>query len=159
MFKKAQRKPEQILTDEYASKILTEGGVGVLGLYREDGYPYAVPLNYVIIDGKAYFHCAKKGDKLDAIKYCDRACLTVIEKDTLVPEEATTYFRSVMAFGKVRIVEDYDEVVAILQKLGEKYLSQFPDVITSEIAKSGKGTGIIELDIEFISGKQAEELA
>ena len=55
---------------------------------------------------KLYFHCAKAGHKLDAIRAQPKASFCVIDQDQIVPAEYTTYFRSVIAFGTVRILED-----------------------------------------------------
>ena len=57
-------------------------------------------------DGKLLFHCAREGHKLDAVARCDKASFCVIDQDRVVPEEYTTYFRSVIAFGRIRVIGD-----------------------------------------------------
>ena len=39
--------------------------MAVLG---DNDYPYAIPLNYIYLNSKIYFHCAKTGHKIDSIK-------------------------------------------------------------------------------------------
>ena len=42
-----------------------------------DGWPYGIPMDHVLLDGKLYFHCAKAGKKLEALREDDRVCYTV----------------------------------------------------------------------------------
>ena len=77
-----------------------------LALLGDNDYPYAVPISYVYHDGKLYFHSALAGHKVDAILKCDKASFCVIEKDDVQPEKYTTFFRSVIAFGRIHIIED-----------------------------------------------------
>ena len=72
MFREMRRK-KQILTPEKSIEILKKGTSGVLALSGDDGYPYAVPLSYVYENSMLYFHGAKEGHKIDAIRTCDKA--------------------------------------------------------------------------------------
>ena len=94
MFREMRRK-KQILTEEEAAEVLNRGTSGVLALAGDDDYPYAVPISYVYSDSKIYFHGAKSGHKIDAIKNYEKASFCVIDKDDVIPEEYTTYFRGV----------------------------------------------------------------
>ena len=67
MFQEMRRK-RQALSQEEISDVLEKGTSGVLALSGVAGYPYAVPLSYVYDGEKIYFHCAKSGYKLDAIR-------------------------------------------------------------------------------------------
>ena len=120
MFREMRRK-RQSLSREEAFAILERGTSGVLALLGDDDYPYAVPISYVFRDGKLYFHGAHQGHKIDAIKKCNKASFCVIDQDQVVPEELTTYFRSVIVFGQIRIVADEQERINDLTALGMKY--------------------------------------
>lgn len=100
MFREMRRK-RQLLSEKESIDVLARGTAGVLALLGDDDYPYAVPISYVYNDSKLYFHGAKTGHKIDAIKECSKASFCVIDQDNIVPEEYTTYFRSVIAFGKI----------------------------------------------------------
>ena len=76
MFRKIRRKEKQ-LTAEECDKILTMAEYGALATMGTDGYPYAVPVNYVFHNGNSYFHCANVGRKLDNLGYCLRCHLTL----------------------------------------------------------------------------------
>ena len=73
MFRKMRRFKQQI-TEEQCIEVLKNAKRGVLSLIGEDGYPYGLPINqwYCEEDGKIYFHGAKEGHKIDAIKACDK---------------------------------------------------------------------------------------
>ena len=64
----AMRRAKQALSPQECQAILERGRTCILAVSGAEGYPYAVPLNYVYQDGKLYFHCAKQGQKLDAIR-------------------------------------------------------------------------------------------
>lgn len=76
-----------------------------------------MPLSYLYEDGKLLFHCAKAGHKLDAVARCDKASFCVIDQDRVVPEEYTTYFRSVIAFGRIRVIGDDGERRSAVERL------------------------------------------
>lgn len=84
MFREMRRKRQQ-LTEAECIEILKRNTSGVLAVSGDNGYPYAVPLNYVYDGGSVYFHCAKSGHKLDAIRTCDKVSLCVVEQDLVVP--------------------------------------------------------------------------
>ena len=90
MFREMRRK-RQMLSEDDCKIILREGTSGVLALSGDDGYPYAVPLSYVYDGKKIFFHCAKSGHKLDAIRRNPQASFCVIGQDKIVPEESTPY--------------------------------------------------------------------
>lgn len=108
MFRDMRRK-NQLLPPEEAESILRQGTSGVLSLLGDGGYPYGVPLSYVYHNGRLYFHCAKAGHKLDAIRRERKCSFCVIAQDLVAPEKYTTLFRSVIAFGQVRVLEDAGE--------------------------------------------------
>ena len=132
--------------------------VGTLTLYEDDGYPYVVPISYVYADGKIYFHTAVKGHKVDAILRNAKVSFCVVEQDDVRPAEFTTYFRSVIAFGKARILEGEDEKLFALRLLADKY-SQGEESMEAEIAKSFSHLLMVEIAVEHLTGKESIELA
>lgn len=106
------RRSKQALTAEEVAEILKRNTSGVLAVSGDGGYPYAVPLSYVYLDSKLYFHCAGTGHKLDSILKDDKVSFCVIDQDQVVGEEYTTYFRSVVAFGRARVLGGGGETAA-----------------------------------------------
>ena len=152
------RRNRQQLSREECERILGRCTSGVLALAGDGGYPYAVPLSYVYADGAIIFHSAVEGHKVDAIKRDNRCSFCVIEQDEIKPAEFTTYFRSVIAFGRIHILETADEKVQALRLLGRRYSPGDEPGLQHEIDKSLDHVLILRLDIDHLSGKQAIEL-
>lgn len=153
------RRKNQILLQQETAAILHRGTSGVLALLGDNDYPYAVPLSYVYDGEKLYFHSAKNGHKIDAIQRTAKASFCVIDQDCIVPEEYTTYFRSVIAFGQIRVIEDEDEKRAAIEKLSLKYA---PDDTAENrrraIDREWQPLCMLEMSIDHMTGKEAIEL-
>lgn len=157
MFKKMRRSRQQLPMTE-CEEILALASSGVLAVSGDDDYPYAVPLSYVYHDGKIFFHCAKEGHKIDAIRRNPKASFCVIYQDDVVPEKYTTYFKSVIVFGRARIL-DKDEILPAITLLAKKYYpSDSEENRSYYIEKEFDALCMIELDAEHISGKECIEL-
>ncbi|NLD20382.1 MAG: 5-nitroimidazole antibiotic resistance protein [Clostridiales bacterium] len=159
MFREVRRNKKQILSQEESVEILEKSTAGVLSLVGDNDYTYGVPLSHVYHQGVLYFHCAKKGHKIDAINKHSKVSFTVIDKDQVVSEEYTTYFRSVIVFGKASLIKDKDEQRKILSLFVDKFSPDFVEGGKEEIEKELVAVQIIRLDIDHISGKEAIELA
>ena len=158
MFREMRRN-QQALSQEDCIAVLNRGTSGVLALDGDDGYPYALPISYVYDEGKLYFHCAKSGHKLDAVRRNAKASFCVIDQDSVVPEEYTSYFRSVIAFGTMRILENEGEKRAALEKLAVKYApADSDDHRRQAIADYWAAVCMLELKVDHLTGKQAREL-
>lgn len=158
MFREMRRKRQQ-LTDTECIEILKRNTSGVLAVSGDSGYPYAVPLSYVYDEHTLYFHCAKSGHKLDAIKDCDKVSFCVVDQDLVVPQEYTTYYRSVIVFGRASIIDQEDEIRSAIEKLAIKYYSDdSKDNRDSFIEKEYKALCVFKIQIEHMTGKEAKEL-
>ena len=155
---RAMRRHRQQLSHEESIGILQKATSGTLALLGDGGYPYAVPISYVYDDGKLYFHSAMSGHKVDAIRSCDKASFCVIDQDCVRPAEYTTYFRSVIAFGRIRIVEDEAEKQAIARILGNRYNPNQEEALQKELEHGLARMLAVRLDIEHLTGKEAIEL-
>lgn len=158
MFREMRRK-KQVLSLEENIQVLNRGTSGVLAVSGDDDYPYAVPLSYVYHDNKIFFHCAKTGHKLDSIIRDEKVSFCVIDKDQIVQEEYTSYFRSVIVFGKARILEEDTEKRKALEILTARYSPDQEKIHQLQtIEKEYNIVCMIELTIEHMSGKEAMEL-
>jgi nitroimidazol reductase NimA-like FMN-containing flavoprotein (pyridoxamine 5'-phosphate oxidase superfamily) len=158
MFRKMRRNKQQ-LTDDETRAVLERGKTGILAVIGDEGYPYTVPINYVFADGAIYMHSALTGHKIDAIRNCDKASFCVIDADDVMPSDYSTNFRSVIAFGRARIIEDEQEKERTLRLLGDKYNPGQDAALDAEVRKSFTRLHMIQLDIEHVTGKQSKELA
>ena len=158
MFREMRRK-RQALTQAQCQAILEQGSCGVLALSGDDGYPYAVPLSYLYHQGKLYFHCAKSGHKLDALRREPKASFCVVAQDQVAPLEYTTLYRSVIVFGRLRELEDDGEKRAAIEALALKYAPQNTPAHREEAIRRDWGPlCVLELTPEHISGKQGKDL-
>ena len=154
------RRSAQALGVDACREVLSRGTSGVLALAGDGGWPYAVPLSYAFDGEKLYFHCAREGHKLDAIRREARASFCVVDRDDVKPAEYTSYFRSVIIFGRVRVLEDEAQKRAAIELLARRY---FPEDSAENrrraIEREWAGLCMLEMDIEHLSGKEAVELA
>lgn len=152
------RRIKQLLSQKESIDILKTCDEGILAVLGDEGYPYAVPLNHVYQDGKLYFHGAIEGHKLDAIKNCDKVSYCVIQKRDIVPEQATTYFRSAIAFGRAKLVTDPKKKRDALYLLVRRHAAEYEEMWAKEIEEAFARTGVIEITIEHLTGKECIEL-
>jgi len=156
-FRQMRRKRQQ-LSEEESISILKKATAGTLALLGDDNYPYAVPISYVYADGRLYFHSALSGHKVDAIRKCDKASFCVIEQDDVQPKKYTTFFRSVIAFGRIHIIEDEQAKLKMARMLGNRYNPNDDESLQKELEQGLSRMLMIRFDIEHLTGKEAIEL-
>ena len=156
-FREMRRKRQQ-LSEVESIGILQKATAGTLALLGDNDYPYAVPISYVYHEGKLYFHSALAGHKVDAIRNCDKASFCVIDKDDVKPEKYTTFFRSVIAFGRIHIIEDEQEKQETAHLLGNRYNPDQEETLQKELEKGLDRMVMIRFDMEHLTGKQAIEM-
>lgn len=151
------RRSRQELPAAQTEKILRDGSTGVLSVLGENGCPYALPLNYVYLDGKIYFHCARTGHKLDAIRQCEKVSFCVVERDRVIPRAFATDYRSAILFGRARLVPDEEAGLKreALEALNRKYAPDYYEEGREEIRKDWDNVQIVEIRIDHMTGKEA----
>lgn len=155
---RAMRRKRQQLSETETISILEQSTSGTLALMGDGGYPYAVPISYVYADGRLYFHSALTGHKVDAIRACEKASFCVVGQDSVQPKQYTTFFRSVIAFGRVHIIEDEKEKLETARLLGRRYNPNDEESLQKEIEHGLSRMLMIRFDIEHMTGKAAIEL-
>lgn len=157
MFRELTRK-KQSLPEEKIIEILKNEKRGVLSVLGDDGYPYGLPINfwYNEANGKIYFHSGKKGHKNDALAKDNKVSFCVYDEGYRKEGDWALNISSVIIFGKVSIVEDFEKAMQIYRDFSLKYT---PDIeyIDSEIQKFGRATVCYELTTEHITGKLVNE--
>lgn len=156
-FREMRRKRQQLSTEK-CLEILKRATAGTLALLGDGDYPYAVPISYVYANNCLFFHSALSGHKIDAINKHGKASFSVIDKDEVHGDEYTTYFRSIIAFGRIKVLSDPAEKLAATQMLGRKYNPNQEEALQREIEKGFDRMLIIRMDIEHLTGKEAIEL-
>ena len=157
MFREMRRFKQQIPNEE-CIEILKNTKRGVLSLLGEDGYPYGIPIDhwYCEEDGRIYFHGAKEGHKIDAIKACDKASYCVYDEGFCKEGEWALNITSVITFGRIRLVEDEDTARKICTELVRKFTDD-QDYLEKELQNAFPRVQCLELIPEHMTGKLVNE--
>ena len=157
MFREITRK-KQKLSQEETIAILKQEPRGVLSVNGDDGFPYGMPMDhwYCEEDGCLYFHSGKKGHRTDAMHRCDKASFCVYDAGYRKEGEWSLNIKSVILFGHLEIIEDFDRAMAVTRQLSLKYTDDI-EYIDREIRQSGKNTLVFRLVPEHITGKLVNE--
>ena len=150
-----ERTKKHLLAEEATRAILKNEQVGRLGSLGADGYPYVTPLHYVYMGDTIYIHGFSKGEKMDNIRANPQVGFEVDRMQCLLhgeePCNTNTGYESVIIRGRVSMVEDPAEKIAVLDAFVAKYTPQhigkpFPE-------SSVKATAIVAISVESCTGK------
>ena len=150
------RRFKQALSQAECDQVLRQAPRGVLAVHGEDGYPYAFPMDFVYLDGKLYFHCAREGHKLDALAADDRVSFCVMDEGFRREGEWALNIKSVVIFGRIGKVGDPDRARELVRQLGLKYYPTAEEV-EIEIEKAIDRVRMLELTIDHMTGKLVNE--
>lgn len=155
MFRDVTRKKNKLSPTE-CKEILNQELRGVLAVNGDDGYPYALPINFYFDEenNRIYFHSGKVGHKLDAIAHSDKVSFCVYANGYRKDDHWALNIKSVIVFGRIHIVDDWtDELMVDFCKR----FTQDTEYIYSEIEKSRRNTIVLCLEIEHLTGKLVNE--
>ena len=155
MFRNMRRFKQQ-LSEQECLDVLIHAPRGVLAVHGEDGYPYAFPMNFIYLNGKIYFHCAKAGHKLDALASNDKVSFCVMDEGFRKSGDWALNIKSIVLFGRVNKTDGKQETIEILRQIGLKYYPT-AEGVEGEIRKAGAHVQILELTIEHMTGKLVNE--
>ena len=150
------RRFKQAASLQECEAVLVSAQRGILAVHGENGYPYGLPVNYLYLDSRIYFHCAKAGHKLDAVRVDDKVCFTVLSEPVKNPGEWWNCFTSVICFGRISEVTDGQEKDRILRLIGAKYFPEGYD-LEKDMASSAHNALIMEISIDHLTGKHVRE--
>ena len=149
---RTMRRCDRQTSPEEAWKILENTDYMTLSMHGADGVPYGVSLSFVRVGSALYFHCAREGYKLESLRKDPAVCVTAVERQQTLAEAFFVAYRSAVAFGAARRVEDAGEKQAALLALckkyapdnagAEAYIAQYPQV------------DVWRVDVKELSGKE-----
>ena len=157
MFRSNRRKNKEISL-ETSKDLLRSSRRGVLSVNGDNGYPYAIPINYLYDEknNKIIFHSSKVGHKVDSLKKSDKVCFTVYGNETIKEENWAPFLQSVVIFGRCRFIEKDEEIIRLVKQFALKYYPN-EEMVNKEIVSSGMNVQIFEIEIEHLSGKEIQE--
>ena len=152
------RRKKNAIDKETAEALLQSCRRGVLAVNGDDGYPYAIPINYFYDKDsrKIYFHGARAGHKVDALRKSDKVCFTVYGNETVRDVAWAPFVQSAVAFGRCHLLDNSPETMALLKQFAMKYYPT-EQLVDEEIALSGKAVQVFEIEIEHLTGKEIQE--
>jgi nitroimidazol reductase NimA-like FMN-containing flavoprotein (pyridoxamine 5'-phosphate oxidase superfamily) len=141
------RRKDRLLNESDTWEILNNGKYGVLAVIGENGYPYSVPLHYVLVDNSIYFHSTVEGGyREECLKKDNKVSFTVVETEDGVKA------RSAIVFGTAEPVPDSYEMV--LEKIVEKFVPVFAwRQAKSGIPHAKENVMAYKVNIEQLTGK------
>ena len=159
MFRPMRRFKQQI-SEEECIRILQEEKRGILSMHGEDGYPYGIPMNhwYNPKNGKLYFHCAKTGHKLDAIRKNDKVSYCVYDQGFRKDGDWALNIRSVVVFCRARIVDDAED--DLRRRIAVGLCRKFTDdeaFLQKELVNAMPRAAFLELTPDHMTGKLVNE--
>lgn len=157
MFREMRRKKQEISKEECV-KILQTEKRGVLAVLGDEGYPYAVPMNFFYDEQeeKIYLHCAREGHKIDAINRCGQVCFTVWNEGVQKDGDWAFYVTSVIVMGKAERMSDASAVCEKVRKLALKYYPTREEA-EEEIERSVNRVQMIAISVDHMTGKLVHE--
>ena len=157
MFREMRRK-KQALSEEECIEILINEPRGVLAVLGDDDYPYGIPLDHYYCDGRLYFHCAKTGHKLDAVRKHDKVSYCVMDDGFRKEGDWALNIKSVVVFGRVRVVDDKENDLKV--KIATGLCRMFTDddaYLQKELTHALPRAAFLELTPEHMTGKLVNE--
>ena len=150
------RSKKGIKDSKEIEEILRKSLVGRLGTSVNDK-PYVVPLCFVYHRDRIYFHSAPRGKKLKNLEKNEQVCFEVDEYHLIKrakPCDFTMCYRSVIAFGRARIVQNLNEKLFVMKVMMEKYdPEETAGPLTEETISD---LVVVEMALEKITGKKNE---
>lgn len=148
------RRKDRMLDNAEVLALLEKGQYGILSINHPEGWPCAVPLSYVVIDGDICFHCAGQGEKLDRLAEDDRVTFCVVGRvEATYAASFTTLYESVVVHGTAKAVEDPAGKRDILMALTSKYLPGHIQNAPEDITRSMGNVNVFRITPVHCTGK------
>jgi hypothetical protein len=125
--------------------------------YVIDGQPYCTPTLYWREGSRLYWHGSSASRMLRNLSEGEPACLTVTQLDSLVLARCgfnhSADYRSVMAFGHAKLVDDQEEKERALTMMVDRFFPGRTAQLRHSTKQEIKATAVITMEIEHASAK------
>lgn len=123
----------------------------------DNGMPYVFPMNFGYENNTIYIHSAPTGRKIDVFKKNNAVSISM-EKDSVLnirhKEVACSYsmkFRSIIIFGKVEFIENFEEKIRALNLIMRQYTNR--DDFTYN-TPAVNGVAVMKIEIEKLTARK-----
>lgn len=170
------RRKDREMSEEFALELIDRLPFGVLSMLDGDGLPYGIPLSLIRKGKSFYFHSAKSGKKVEALKDGSDVCLSFVgdtrvpdlfsdaelacfleeehKGQTLTSKVFTTEFESALAFGKVYKVADEEECIDAMRLICEKYTPSKMFLFDLALHSGMSRTTVYRIEVDNITAKR-----
>ncbi len=148
-------KKRQLTFKPELESIIAKCEICNLAMVDADGSPYVLPMNFGYKDGYVYFHCSRTGKKIDILMNNPKVCISFSADHDLkwVNEEVacswSMRYRSVLAYGNVEFVDDFDQKEEALRI----FMKNYSDIDFSFNDPAVKDILIFRVKIEKLHGR------
>jgi len=121
------RRVDKQMSEVQLHELIVRGYCGRLGTVGADAWPYIVPLLYVFLDGEIWVHNTRASGHLRAnVEQASAVCFELDEPGKVFPYgrfecDTSIAYRSVVIFGRIRIVEERAQKQAFFEAFMAKY--------------------------------------
>lgn len=147
------RRKDLELSFEETYEIVDANKYAVVSLVDAEGFPYGVALDYIHRGNSLYFHGAKEGRKIEAMKANPRACAVILGETSVVPEKFGRRYVSVVAEGPIELINDTEYKRQVMKWVVESNSPNHLERGNTIIEKMVEHVLVYKMEIEKISGK------
>jgi uncharacterized protein len=121
------RRADKVMNDAEVQEFLRTAFSGRTATVGSDGYPYVVPNLFVWHEGAVWLHTGRtNGHFARNAGHDDRVCFEVDEPGEIFPYghiecDTSVSFRSVVVFGRIRLIRDADHTRTFFTLFMAKY--------------------------------------
>lgn len=145
-----RRKDRECNEPEFLQEVLN-GAEAMFVALMDGEYPYCLPVNFALADGKIYFHSALAGHKLDCVRSNPHVAFSAAIDMEVDQAKSTTYYKSVCGRGLASIVEDEAEKGLALDTIATRYKARCQKPAPpKDICR----VAIVRIDVESMTGKR-----
>lgn len=154
------KRQDKAMTRPEAEAFLAASFCGRTGTLGPDGYPYVVPNLFTWQDDRIYLHTARyEGHFLTNVRHHAQVSFEVDEPGEIFPYghiecDTSISYRSVIAFGHIRIVEDVQEKLRFYRAFMDKYAPADSWGREKDSLPRVAGTLVYAITPELITGKE-----
>lgn len=154
---RVKRRHDRGFYDHETIHALLDGAALAHVSYVIDGQPFCTPTLFWREGTRLYWHGSSASRMLRNMSHGEPACLTVTYLDSIVLARSgfnhSADYRSVMAFGMARLVDDAPEKIRTLTMMVDRFFPNRTAELRPMTQQEVKATAVIVMEIDRASAK------
>ncbi len=156
------RRKDRAMSATESEELLDRATVGRIATVGAEGFPYVIPISFVYEPEirTVFLHHATSGHLLENLAHEQRVCFEVDEPGAVLALgplacDMTHVYKSVLCFGRARVIEAGEEKERALRLLVQKYVERLmPDWRYEPEMRTLDSTVVVAVEVETMTGKQ-----